>query len=74
MTIFVKAPAVNYHGYALAKVIGETHDTWGQSLVRVKALHGEPWTDAGLFGYSPTSMATFYPEHLEVIKIEKEQE
>jgi len=72
--IVCKVPARNYHGYTLAQVISETKDTRGQKMFRVRALHGEPWTDAGFFGYSPTSVATFYPEHIEFVKIEKEQE
>lgn len=74
MMIICKAPAVNYHGYALAEVVGEEQDFWGQKMVKVRALHGAPWCDAGMFGYSTTSMAKFYPEHIEIIKITKETE
>jgi len=69
--IVCKAPAVNYHGYALAEVVGEERDTWGQKMVRVRALHGHPWTDAGLFGYSETAYAKFYPEHIEVVEYQE---
>lgn len=74
MMIICKAPAVNYHSYALAEVVGEEQDFWGQKMVKVRALHGAPWCDAGMFGYSTTSMAKFYPEHIEIIKITKETE
>jgi hypothetical protein len=66
--IICKAPAINYHGYALAEVIGIAHDTWGQKMVRVRALHGTPWCDAGLFGYSETAYAKFYPRDIEIVE------
>ncbi len=66
--IICKAPAINYHGYALAEVIGEARDTWGRSMVRVRALQGAPWDDAGMFGYSPSSTAKFYPSQIEIIE------
>ena len=71
--IVCKVPARNYHGYTLAKVVGETTDTRGHEMVRVRALHGEPWDQAGMCGWAPTSYAKFYPEEIEIVKECKKQ-
>ena len=31
----------------------------------VEALEGQPWDDAGMFGWSSTNKRKFYPEQLE---------
>ena len=69
--IIVKAPCVNYHGYALAEVTGVDHDTRGVMMFEVRALNGEPWFDNGFFGASPTSRAKFYPQALKRIRSKK---
>lgn len=58
------APARNYHGKTLVRVTGITTDTRGQTMLEVEAVNGAPWDDAGMFGWSPTSRAVFYPEHV----------
>ena len=72
--IVCKVPARNYHGYTLAKVIGETTDTRGHVMFRVRALHGEPWDQAGMCGWASTSYAKFYPEEIEIVKECKQSE
>lgn len=64
------APARNYHGKTLVRVTRITTDTRGQRMLEVEAVNGAPWDDAGMFGYSPTSRAKFYPEH--VVPVENE--
>jgi len=66
--IVCKVPARNYHGYTLAQVISETKDTRGQKMFRVRALHGEPWDQAGMCGWACTPYAKFYPEEIEIVK------
>lgn len=58
------APARNYDGKALCKVTGLTTDTRGQMMIAVEAVHGAPWNNAGMWGYSETAHAKFYPEHI----------
>lgn len=66
--MIVKAPARNYEGYVLAKVIGITTDTRGRLMYRLEALQGEPWDDAGMCGWSSTNTRKFYPCALELIE------
>ena len=62
--VIVKAPCFSYESYCLAECVGISADAWGTPMIKVRALHGTPWTDAGFFGYTPTNRAKFYPEHL----------
>jgi hypothetical protein len=61
------APARNYHGKTLVRVNGITTDTRGQTMLEVEAVNGKPWDDAGMWGYSPTNRAKFYPEHINAV-------
>ena len=63
--IICKVPAFNYHGYTLAEVVGQTKDTRGHDMFRVRALHGYPWYDGSMLG---TSTAKFYPQDIEIVK------
>lgn len=64
--MIVKAPARSYDGFVLAKVVGVSTDTRGRLMYRVEALQGEPWDDAGMFGWSSTNARKFYPCALEL--------
>jgi len=64
--VIVKAPARNYDGFVLAKIVGISTDTRGRLMFRVEALQGEPWDDAGYSGWSPTNVRRFYPCVLEL--------
>ena len=72
--IVCRVPAFTPQGYVLAQVIGEKPDSRGQRTIRVRALHGRPWWDAGMFGYSNSDTRAFYPEHVEIVKICSEDE
>ena len=63
MTIY--APARNFEGKVEVKVVAICYDTRNQPMWKVEALAGFPWDEAGMFGWSPTNKAKFYPEQLE---------
>ena len=65
MTIY--APARNYEGKVAVKVTRLLRDSRGQPIWEVEAVEGRPWDDAGMFGYSSTNKAKFYPQELEKV-------
>lgn len=61
-----RAPCKNFHGYALVRIMRQTHDLRGQLMLEVESLNGEPWSEYTMGGYCPTNRRSFYPEHLEL--------
>jgi hypothetical protein len=65
--VTIYAPARNYEGKVAVKVTRLLRDSRGQPIWEVEALEGRPWDDAGMFGWSSTNKARFYPQELEKV-------
>lgn len=59
-----RAPCRNYDGYTLVKIVDEGRDTWGQPVLIVQALTGEPWDYWTHGGSCGSNRNAFYPDAL----------
>ena len=66
-------PEPSFHGkpFDLLEVESKI-DKLEARYIRLTDVEPLPWDDAGLFGYSPTAYAKFYPSEIEVIEYRKE--
>jgi hypothetical protein len=71
MNVRLYAPCFNPEGKTEVTLERKYRDSWGDIVWEVRAVHGQPWWDAGYFGYSPTATRKFWASNL-IVEVRSE--